>query len=82
MVLNCSLPEPSSDDLLNNNHGSGTIDVQWILQDHRQLFSEDLSMALESEPIRVTKLNTAPTHQLNDINMTSATKDSRYAGET
>ena len=64
VVLDCKLSEPCSEDLLNNDSGSGTIDVQWILQDHRQLLSEGLSIEqapLASEPIRMTKLNTAPT---------------------
>ena len=72
MVLNCSLTEPSSQDLLDNDHGSGTIDVQWILQDHRQLFCEGLSIEqapLASDPIRVTKLNTAPTPTLPHVDV-------------
>jgi hypothetical protein len=73
MVLNCSLAEPSSEDLLNNHHGSGTIDVQWILQDHRQLLSKGLTIEqapLATEPMRVTKLNTAPTPTLPHVDVT------------
>jgi hypothetical protein len=72
MVLNCKLSEPSSEDLLNNDTGSGTIDVQWILQDHRQLLSQGLGIEqapLASEPIRVTKLDTAPTPTLPHVDV-------------
>jgi hypothetical protein len=78
MVLNCSLSEPSSDDLLNNDHGSGTIDVQWILQDQRQLLSQGLSIEqapLSSEPIRTIKLNTAPTPTLPHVDVPVTTNN-------
>ena len=84
MVLNCSFTEPSSDDLLNNNHGSGTIDVQWILQDHRQLLSQGLSIEqapLASEPIRMAKLNTAPTPTLPHVDIPVTTNIPRDSND-
>lgn len=85
VVLNCSVSEPSSEELLNNNRGSGTIDVQWILQDQRQLLSQGLTIdqvPLATEPIRVTRLDTAPTSTVPHVDVPVTTSNPSGANDT
>ena len=85
VVLNCSVSDPSSEDLLNNNRGSGTIDVQWILQDQRQLLSQGLTIdqvPMGTETIRMTRLNTAPTRTLPHVDVPVTTNTPADANDT